>query len=292
VVSSVDWTLAPGVFENLTLTGTAVDAEGNNLDNRIIGNDGNNEINGRAGNDTLFGMGGNDTFDFSTGGTSTYGNDVIDGGSGVDTIDFGGSNAQSAIVANLAAGTLSGGGAAGAGSATLTNIENAVGTQFGDSITGDAHDNFFYGWLGNDTLSGGAGNDQLNGVDGNDSIKGGAGNDTLIGGAGADFFVFDQPAGAANADRITDFASGADRLQFDNAAMAALGADGNFAAGDARFFAAAGAAGGHDADDRLVYNTSTGQLFYDDDGSGAHAAQLVVTLQAGAALSATDISVI
>jgi len=169
---------------------------------------------------------------------------------------------------------------------------NNSGTQFGDNITGSASDNFVYAWLGNDTLSGGAGNDQLNGVDGNDSIRGGAGNDTLIGGTGADAFVFDQPAGIANADRITDFASGTDRLQFDNAAMAALGADGNFAAGDARFFAAAGAGAGHDADDRLVYNTSTGQLFYDDDGSGAHAAQLVVTLQAGAALSATDISVI
>ena len=71
-----------------------------------------------------------------------------------------------------------------------------------------------------------------------------------------------------------------------------LGATGNFASGDVRFFAGAGAAAGHDADDRVVYNTSTGQLYYDDDGSGAHAAQLVATLQAGAALAATDISVI
>jgi Ca2+-binding RTX toxin-like protein len=74
--------------------------------------------------------------------------------------------------------------------------------------------------------------------------------------------------------------------------MAALGATGNFAAGDVRFFAGAGAGGGHDADDRVVYNTSTGQLYYDDDGSGAHAAQLVATLQAGAVVAATDISVI
>jgi hypothetical protein len=81
-------------------------------------------------------------------------------------------------------------------------------------------------------------------------------------------------------------------LQLDHNAMAALGATGTFAAGDARFFAGAGAAGGHDADDRVVFNSSTGQLYYDDDGSGAHAAQLVLTLQAGAALSATDISVI
>jgi Ca2+-binding RTX toxin-like protein len=210
----------------------------------------------------------------------------------VDTIDFGGSSAQSAIVVNLAAGTLSGGGTAGAGSATLTSIENVTGSQFNDRITGSSADNFFYAWIGNDTLDGGAGNDQLNGVSGSDSINGGAGNDTLTGGTEADLFVFNQAPVAANADRITDFASASDKLQLDHNVMAALGATGNFAAGDVRFFAGAGAAAVHDADDRVVYNTSTGQLYYDDDGSGAHAAQLVVTLQAGAVVAATDISVV
>jgi Ca2+-binding RTX toxin-like protein len=237
-------------------------------------------------------MGGNDTFDMSAGGTASYGNDYIDGGSGIDTVDFGGSSAQSAIVVNLGAGTLSGGGAAGAGSATLVSIENIMGTQFGDRITGSAADNYFYAWIGDDTLDGGAGNDTMNGVTGNDVLNGGAGNDVLVGGAGNDFFVFNQTPGTANADQILDFATAADKLQLDHNVMAALGAAGNFAAGDVRFFAGAGAAAGHDADDRVIYNTSTGQLYYDDDGSGAHAAQLLVTLQAGAALAATDISVI
>jgi Ca2+-binding RTX toxin-like protein len=228
----------------------------------------------------------------STGGTSTYGNDSIDGGTGVDTIDFGGSLPQSAIVVNLAAGTLAGGGASGAGSATLVSIENFVGTQFNDRITGSTANNFFYAGAGNDTLDGGAGNDQLNGVGGADSIIGGAGNDTLTGGTEGDFFVFNQAPVAANADRITDFASASDKLQLDHNVMAALGATGNFAAGDVRFFAGAGANAGHDVNDRVVYNTSTGQLYYDDDGSGAHAAQLVATLQAGAVVAATDISVI
>jgi len=42
----------------------------------------------------------------------------------------------------------------------------------------------------------------------------------------------------------------------------------------------------------VVYNTSTGQLYYDADGSGSGAPQLFATLQGGAALAATDITVI
>ena len=64
------------------------------------------------------------------------------------------------------------------------------------------------------------------------------------------------------------------------------------ATGDARFYAAAGASSGHDADDRLVYDTSSGHLYYDADGSGAGAAQLVANLPAGSTLVASDIWVI
>jgi hypothetical protein len=67
---------------------------------------------------------------------------------------------------------------------------------------------------------------------------------------------------------------------------------GHFASGDARFYAAAGASGGHDADDRLVYNTTTGQLYYDADGSGAGAPELVGTLQGAPSIVPTDIWVI
>src|SRR6185312_13702641 len=145
-----------------------------------------------------------------------------------------------------------------------------------------------FGDAGADSIVGGTGNDSLNGNGGNDWIEGGAGNDSLNGGGDQDSYAF-REFGAANADVITDFGSNWDNIQLGAAGFSAIGASGRFAAGDVRFYAAAGATGGHDADDRIVYNTSTGQLFYDADGSGAVAAQLIGTIQNHSSVRATDI---
>jgi Ca2+-binding RTX toxin-like protein len=104
--------------------------------------------------------------------------------------------------------------------------------------------------------------------------------------------VFSDPPTAANADSVTGFASGSDKVALDNADFTSIGGEGNFASGDARFWAAAGATGGHDATDRVVYNTSTGSLYYDADGSGAGAAQLIATFTGNPAIAATDVVVI
>ncbi|HEX9433439.1 MAG TPA: hypothetical protein VF936_11715, partial [Burkholderiales bacterium] len=91
---------------------------------------------------------------------------------------------------------------------------------------------------------------------------------------------------------LANFDSNWDALRFDSVAFTALGGPGHFAAGDARFYAAPGASAGHTAADRLIYNTSTGQLYYDADGSGAGDAQLVATLQGAPALAAGDLWVL
>jgi Ca2+-binding RTX toxin-like protein len=73
---------------------------------------------------------------------------------------------------DLGAGTASGGGDLGIGSATLISIEDAVGGQYDDRITGSAGANHLYGRGGNDTLFGGAGADTLDGGSGNDVLLG------------------------------------------------------------------------------------------------------------------------
>ena len=235
----------------------------------IVGTSGNDLLSGTEGDDTMEGLGGNDTFNMTPAGN--YGNDVVDGGAGNDSLFFNFAGAT-AITADFGTGSASGSGA----SVSFSNIERIVAT------------------LGNDHLIGAAGAQNLSGVGGNDILEGRAGNDWLWSGGGIDTFVF-REFGGANADRIGDFASGSDTIALDNAAMAALGADGDFSSGDGRFRAAAGATGGADANDRVIYNTSTGQLYYDADGSGAGASQLIATVQGQGAqggVTATDISVI
>ena len=153
-------------------------------------------------------------------------------------------------------------------------IENAVGGQVGDAITGNQWDN---------DLTGGGGNDVLDGRGGNDHLAGGGGNDTLIGGGGSDSFVFNAALNASsNVDTVKDFAHGVDVIVLENAVFTALAALGTLAA--SAFFAGAAA---HDADDRVIYNPGNGALIYDANGSASGGAVQCQTRR-GADQSAAD----
>ena len=98
--------------------------------------------------------------------------------------------------------------------------------------------------------------------------------------------MFDTLLGAANVDTIADFTHSRDKLSLDRTVFAQL-ADGAVLT-DAQFYAAADATAALDADDRIIYNTTTGALYYDADGNGvvASAVQFAVlttlpTLTAG-----------
>jgi serralysin len=143
-------------------------------------------------------------------------------------------------------------------------------------------------------ILGNAGKNLLIGTAYDDTIIGGNSNDTLTGGAGADKFVFDtRPSTKANHDTITDFQSGTDVLQLSKAIFTAIGgAVGGLAI--EQFWSGAGVVAAHDADDRIVYNTTTGILYYDADGNGGGAAVQIALLGTSThpALAYTDILLI
>jgi Ca2+-binding RTX toxin-like protein len=258
-------------LENLVLTGAAaVNATGNAVANVLTGNAAANRLTGLAGNDTLNGGAGVDTMSGGADNDSYYVNLASDlvveaSGAGTDTVY---ASASYTLVDNVERLTLLGTAALSATGNTLANL-----------LTGNAAANLLSGSSGNDTLSGGAGNDTL---------VGGAGNDSLIGGAGLDIYRFASPLSASsNVDRLSGFASVDDRLQLDNAVFTAIGPLGQLAAGAYRIGAAAA-----DSSDRIVYNQSTGQLFYDADGSGAGAQILFATVSAGTTVVLSDLWVV
>ncbi|MBX9925427.1 MAG: FG-GAP-like repeat-containing protein, partial [Hyphomicrobiaceae bacterium] len=142
-----------------TATGTIEEVETSDgqVFRTAIGGIANDTITGTTGNDWIAGLAGNDRL---IGGA---GNDVLDGGDGTDTADYG--SATQAVDVNLATGrALDGLG----GTDTLRSIENVVGSEFADVLTGDAGANQLVGGGGNDYLDGGVGADVLDGGEGID----------------------------------------------------------------------------------------------------------------------------
>ncbi|QGP78033.1 beta strand repeat-containing protein [Sphingobium sp. CAP-1] len=128
----------------------------------------------------------------------------------------------------------------------------------------------------------------IRGNAGNNTLWGGAGNDLLTGGAGIDNFVFDTALGAGNVDRITDFSVADDSISLFRSAFGALGGlNGSLAA--AAFQTGSVAL---EADDRILYDGASGNIFYDADGSGAGAAILFAQVTPGLALSHLDFVVL
>ena len=131
-----------------------------------------------------------------------------------------------------------------------------------DTIDGKGGDDFILGGTGNDHLSGGAGKD---------NIHGGEGSDVLKGGAGPDMFVFDTALGSDNVDKIQDFKVGQDLIGLDSDIFSAIGGSlgqGEFTIGTKAL----------DGNDHIIYNASTGALFYDEDGKGGAAQVKFATL--------------
>ncbi len=129
----------------------------------------------------------------------------------------------------------------------------------------------------------GTGNGLANVLTGNSAAN------RLTGGGGNDRFVFSTAPAAGNVDTITDFVHSSDRIVLDDDVFTAMTA-GHLAAGV--FASGSGVTAGLDATDRLAYNTSTGALYYDADGTGGSAAIKIAILEGAPIISAADIDIV
>jgi Ca2+-binding RTX toxin-like protein len=322
VTSSVSYTLGANV-ENLTLTGTAnINATGNALNNTLVGNSGNNIIDGKAGADVMTGGAGNDTYyvdnagdsvvEAANGGTDQVfssvgytlalnvenltltgsanintngnalnnkivgnsGNNIIDGKAGADVMTGGAGN-DTYRVDNSGDSIVE---ATGGGTDLVTS---SIGYTLGQNV-----ENLTLTGTANINMNGNTDANVMIGNTGNNIINGKLGNDTLTGGGGQDTFVFDS-ALTGNVDTVADFSAANDTIRLDRSIFAAITTLGTLSA--SAFFQGAAA---HDADDRVIYNSGTGNLFYDADGTGATAAVQFAHLNGTPAISNTNFNVI
>jgi Ca2+-binding RTX toxin-like protein len=320
VTSSVTFALSSFV-ENLTLTGSgSINGTGNTLANYLIGNAGANVLDGRAGADLMKGGAGNDTYVVDDAGdriaeaAAADGTDLVKSSvsftlgnfvenltlTGTSVINGTGNGAAISIIGNAAANILDGRGGADfmrGGAGDDTYMVDDVADRAVELAAGDGLDSVnssvsftLAAFVENLTLTGSAainatGNSAGNALTGNAAanlLNGMAGSDTLQGGGGADGFLFTTALDGTNVDRILDFQVGVDDILLKNSVFTGL-ATGALAAGAFNTGAAA-----TEADDRIIYDPTTGALFFDADGNGAGAALQFATLQAGLAMSASD----
>ncbi|MFA7280878.1 MAG: M10 family metallopeptidase, partial [Sterolibacterium sp.] len=294
VRASVSWTLGNNL-ENLELTGTDnLAGTGNALDNVISGNAGGNLLSGKEGLDTIDGGEGADIYLISLGAEHPAAEIKDSGINGIDEVRFSSSTKDSTLKlfaddSGLERAVIGKGkGAAADISGTTALNLDASEAPSALTIQGNYGANRLTGTAYGDLILASNGSDQISGGAGDDTISGGLGNDTLTGGDGADFFLFNSTAGTTNKDLITDFETGTDKILLSLKLFKALGAVGDM--GEAQFWSGSGVVKGHDADDRIVYNTSTGALYYDADGSkpGAPVQIVVIGVASFPELSSSD----
>ena len=281
----------------------AINLFGNEFANTVIGNAGNNFLSGGGGADTLRGLGGNDSYfvdnandivvevagqgtdnvntsvsyvlkagvavetlrttnaagttainlignEFANIVTGNAGNNVLNGGGGADTLQgLAGNDAY--FVDNAADKIVE---AAGLGTDNVNasvSYKLAAGVSVETLRTTNATGTTAINLTGNELINIVTGNAGAN------VLNGGGGVDTLTGNAGNDIFEFNTALAPTNVDVITDFAVVNDTMRLENAIFTGLAA-GTLNA-DAFHVGTAAA----DAEDRIIYNKTTGALYFD-----------------------------
>jgi serralysin len=302
-----------------TETGPAI-LSGLDGNDHLFGSSGNDYLNGGSGNDDLIGREGSDTM-LGGSGDDSY---AIWNGSGSDVIaDEGGKKDVLTFLTNIGDGHLGGLTTYRQGNSLffrsytsdtawdIGEIRNFQGKGYIEQLhyvdgngptyyislakgnTGSAAADWISSTATGGSLSGLADNDVLIGFTAADTLRGGAGNDALYGGPGtaSDKFVFDfAPNSNTNVDYIIDFVPDQDEIQLSRKVFKGFAATGPLASN--AYVEGAGKTTADSAFQRVIYNTTTGDLFYDADGSGRAAAVKVAIIGSKADLSHTDFEII
>ncbi len=154
----------------------------------------------------------------------------------------------------------------------LGNVQLGGGTNLFNGVGGEV----------TGTITGGNGNDTLKAGSDGETLDGGAGINQLYGGVGADTFVY-SALGAGDSTSIHGFNAAMDTIQLDSSVFTKL------TAGVTPLLSIGAAA--TSAADHLFYNSASGGLYYDADGSGAGAAQLLGHIGVGLKLTASNFAV-
>ncbi len=288
VYSSVSFVLADRL-EHLIMRDSAnpISGTGNAANNIITGNSGDNLIDGKGGIDDLNGANGSDIYLIRAADEHSAAEFNDKGFEGTDEVRF------SPTASPAVAGTP-------ATAPRLKLFEGDMGIERVVIGTGTGKEAITSGKIAADidasavqsglTLVGNAGVNTLIGTGFNDTFIGNRGADILTGGAGDDRFVFTiAPAARTAVDTITDFGIGDDALVLRHPTFATIGPAGNLA--DTAFTSGAGMSSAQEADDRIIFDTQSGKLYFDRDGSGISAAVLIGVLMPGTQLSASDIKI-
>ena len=164
--------------------------------------------------------------------------------------------------------------------------DTAIGGSGNDRLDGGVGDDRLSGGSGRDLLRGRSGDDRLDGGAGRDTLNGGLGDDTLIGGSGADAFRFNTALSSSNIDTIRNYNASSDTIELDNSVFTGLPT--GVLSADAFQIGTAAV----DATDRIIYDDTTGALYFDADGSGAAAQIQFATIQGSPTLTRFDFLVI
>ncbi len=229
---------------------------------------------------TAINLTGNDAFQTLVGNAA---DNILNGGEGADTM-IGGLGDDTFIVDDQGDEVTE-----GAGGGTLDTVRTSVNFALASGVNVEvlaaAAGTAAIILTGNalaQTVRGNGGANVLNGL---------SGTDTLTGGSGADAFVFSAALATIGTDVITDFSRAMDIMHLDRFIFGSIGqmSGGLFAN---RFRAnTTGLAG--DTDDRIIYETDTGILRYDSNGSASGGTIVqFARLQTPLALDHTDFMVI